>query len=96
MCRRAASRVSIGGPQRRDVLAKGCPLDFHPRVIRGGACAQSLVGHVNALVYRHDAAPTFMLMVARSFARDAWQLLCLSSAQYGYDVVAPRPLGESR
>jgi hypothetical protein len=46
---------------------------------------------MNALVYRPNAGSTFLLLVARSLARDAWRLLCCSSAQYGYDITAPRP-----
>ena len=54
-------------------------------------CAQSLFGHVNALFDKHDDAPTFTVMVARSFARDTWHALCESAAQYGYDVLPPAP-----
>ncbi len=87
----SASRVAfkIEGRHAASVLAKGCPLDFHPRTFPAGACAQSLLGHVNVLVYRPDATPSFVAMVARSYAFDVWQGLCRSAAQYGYDVVAP-------
>lgn len=94
----SASRVAyrIRGAQTETVLAKSCPLDFHPGVFPVGGCAQSVSGHINALFYRQDAAPTFVMLVARSFARDVWRGLCRSSAQYGYDVVAPRPIAEAR
>jgi sarcosine oxidase, subunit gamma len=84
----SASRVAwtISGPRAADVLAKGCPLDFHPRVFAAGACAQSILGHVNVLIERRDES-TFTAMVARSFARDLWQALCETSAQYGYRVL---------
>ena len=72
------------------MLAKGCPLDFHPRAFAEGACAQSVFGHVNALFYRRAASSAFTMMVARSLARDAWRALCVSAAQYGYDVLRPR------
>ncbi len=78
------------------MLAKSCPIDFHPDAFPVGACAQSVFGRVNALFYRQDAGPTFVLFVGRSFARDVWRTLCESSAQYGYDVVAPRALSENR
>jgi sarcosine oxidase subunit gamma len=94
----SASRVAyaIRGPLAATVLAKSCPLDFHPDVFPVGGCAQSLFGRVNALIYRQDAAPTFVMLVARSLARDTWRLLCRSSAQYGYEVAAPRPRAEAR
>ena len=100
----SAGRVgwTIGGRHATAVLGKGCPLDFHPRAFVEGMCAQSVFGHVNALFYRRARLPTqgslassqdsqFTMLVARSFARDVWHTLCLSAAQYGYDVVRPQP-----
>ncbi len=82
----SASRVAyrLAGVRATDVLATGCPLDMHPRAFRTGECAQSVFGRVNALLYKSDDAPTFVIMVARSFARDVWQALGLSATQYGY------------
>ena len=81
-----ASRVAyrLAGSRTTDALATGCPLDLHPRAFRAGDCAQSLFGRVNALLYKSDDAPTFLIMFARSFARDARQALRFSAAQYGY------------
>ena len=89
----SAGRIAftITGEHAVEVLASGCPLDLHPRVFSAGACAQSIFGHVNALVYKPDETTSFTLLVARSFARDAWQALCLSAAQYGYDVTSRTP-----
>jgi len=94
----SASRVAyrIGGAHAAAVLAKSCPLDFDAKVFPLGGCAQSLLGHVNALFYLHDEAPTFLVLVGRSLARDVWRTLCRSSAQYGYDVVAPQPIAGLR
>jgi sarcosine oxidase subunit gamma len=91
----SASRVAwtVAGPQATMLLAKGCPLDFHPRAFPVGGCAQSLFGHVNALFYKH-ADGAFTLLVARSFARDVCSGLCEASAQYGYDVLPPAPFGD--
>jgi sarcosine oxidase subunit gamma len=89
----SASRVawSLAGPRTADVLAKGCPLDFHRRAFPVGACAQSVFGHVNVLVEKRDETPTFTLMIARSFARDVDRALGVVAAQYGFDVLAERP-----
>ena len=94
----SASRVAyrIRGAHAAAVLAKSCPLDFHPDAFAVDGCAQSVFGRVNALFYLHDAAPTFLMLVARSFARDVWHLLCRSSAQYGYDVVSARAVVDAR
>ena len=88
----SASRIAwtIAGPQAATVLAKGCPLDFHPRAFPEGACAQSMLGHINVLVYKRSSSPAFTVWVARSFARDVWHTLCVSAAPYGYDVLPAR------
>lgn len=81
----SASRVAyrIAGPGAPAVIAGGCPLDLHARAFRAGDCAQSLFGHIDALLHKRDEVPTFTIMVARSFARDAWQALRESAAHYG-------------
>ena len=91
----SASRVAwtLAGPRAPDVLAKGCPLDFHPRVFAAGSCAQSLYGHVGVLIEKRDEIPTFTLMVARSYARDVERALGIVAAQYGLNVLAARPYG---
>lgn len=68
----SASRVAfrVHGPHASAVLAGGCPLDFDARVFPAGSCAQSLFVRVNALIHKLDESPTFVVMVARSFARD--------------------------
>jgi len=89
----SASRVAwtVAGTHAATVLAKGCPLDFHLRAFAEGTCAQSLLGHIGALFHRRDRAPSFTVLVARSFARDAWHALCVSAAQHGYEVLPARP-----
>ena len=87
----SASRVAfaLGGPQALEVLAAGCPLDFHPRAFAVGTCAQSVYDRVNALVVRvgHDDVE-FVVLVARSFGRDVWHGLC--TAVPGYTVLPAR------
>ena len=81
---------TIAGARATTVLAKGCPLDFHPRAFAEGTCAQSLFGRVNTLFYRRDAS-TFTLIVGRSYAKSIWRALCVSAAQYGYGVLPAVP-----
>lgn len=52
-------RVSfeISGARSRDLFAKGCSLDLHPRVFKPGACAQTLLAQVPVLLYRPPGAP---------------------------------------
>ena len=80
----SASRVSfqIAGEHAISVLHTGCPLDLHPRVFRAGDCAQSVVGRINALFYKPDRTSTFIVMIARSFARDALEGWRQTARQY--------------
>lgn len=73
-----------GAPAVR-VLNRACPLDLHPRSFAPGQCAQSVLGHVNALFYRPGES-SFIVMVARSFAGDAWHTLCEAATSDGYRV----------
>jgi sarcosine oxidase, subunit gamma len=88
----SAARVAyaVSGRGAAALLARRCPLDLHLSAFPLTCCAQSLLGHVGALYYRRDA-DEFVVMVARSFARDAWHALCVSAAADGYDV-APTAL----
>lgn len=87
----SASRVafSVRGALAGAILARSCPLDFDPRAFAAGHCAQSMLGRVAALFYRHAQAPAFTVMVARSLATDVWHALCVAAATEGYDVAAP-------
>lgn len=82
---------SITGAAAARVLNRSCPLDFHPRVFPAGHCAQSVLGHINALFYKPDEPPAFIVMVARSLAADAWDGLCASAAADGYRTAPPTP-----
>jgi heterotetrameric sarcosine oxidase gamma subunit len=80
--------LRVSGPRARDLLAKGCSIDLHPRAFPAGACAQSLLGHVAMLVHAVDDA-TLDVYVARSFGLTVWEFLTESAAEYGYRVEAP-------
>lgn len=75
---------SVAGPAAAGVLNRCCPLDLHPRVFPAGHCAQSLLGHIGALVYRPDDDSRFVVWVARSFAADAWTQLSVAAMADGY------------
>jgi sarcosine oxidase subunit gamma len=64
---------SVAGSDAARVLNRGSPLDLDPRVFPAGHCAQSLLGHIGALIHRPGDAPSFVVMVARSFSADAWR-----------------------
>ena len=60
--------IRLSGSKARDLLAKGCPLDLHPRVFGPGRCAQTLVAKAMVTIVHVDDAPTFDLVIRRSFA----------------------------
>lgn len=61
-------RLLLEGPGARDVLAKGLPLDLHPSVFKVGDAAASLFDHIGVHVWLRDTAPSFEMLVARSYA----------------------------
>ena len=83
---------SLQGPSARDVLAKGCPLDLHPRSFTSGSCAQSLLAKAAVLIHLVEdgsaAGPAFEVYVARSFAQYLWAWLEDAGREYGVQVDA--------
>ncbi len=59
--------LRINGPHARDVLAKGCTLDFHPSVFHSGHCAQSGLAKTGVLIGLLDDGSEFEIVVRRSF-----------------------------
>ncbi len=51
----------------RDVLARGCPLDLHPRAFKPGQCAQSHY-FKSSIVLIPTGDDAFEIVVRRSFA----------------------------
>lgn len=60
--------LRLSGDKIRDVFAKGCTLDFHPRVFASGQCAQSSLGKAPALYIQINDKPTYEMVIRRSFA----------------------------
>ncbi len=77
--------ITLSGPHVRDVLAKGCTLDLHPRVFTSGRCAQTLISKAGALIRQRDDA-FFEIIVRRSFADYLWRWLEDAAGEYGLRV----------
>jgi sarcosine oxidase subunit gamma len=84
------SCVRIGGPQARELLAKGCSLDLDARVFKPGQCAQTSIARVSVLLHLRESAQ-FDLYCARSYARTLWHWLTEASAEFGYRVEVEQP-----
>ena len=77
--------LPLAGASTRDLLAKGCTLDLHPTVFEVGSCAQSGLGKAAALFVMVDDAPTFDLIVRRSFSEYLIKWLRHSGREYGIE-----------
>jgi sarcosine oxidase subunit gamma len=82
------SIIRISGARARDVLAKGCRVDLHPRVFGPGKSAVTPIAHIHTVLTQVDPMPTFDLIVPSTLARDFVEWLRLSAAEFGYEVVA--------
>lgn len=82
------SIVRLSGARACEVLAKGCRIDLHPRVFAPGKIAVTPIAHIHAVLMQIDAVPTFDLIVPSTLARDFVEWLCLSAAEFGYEIVA--------
>ena len=79
--------LSLSGEAVRDVLAKGCSLDFHPSKFGAGRCAQSLLAHagITLMALPDDA---FILICRTSFAPYVHDWLVDAALEYGYQFTA--------
>lgn len=74
--------ITLSGRRAREVLAKGCTLDLHPRAFGPGRCAQSRIAKSAALIRQTDESPAFEIVVRRSFADYLWQWLEDAAREY--------------
>ncbi len=80
--------LQLHGAHVRDVLAKGCPIDLHPRAFSIGQCAQSHLAKAPILIGQIENQPYFELIFRRSFADYLWTWLEGAAAEYGLEVAA--------
>jgi len=78
----ARTTIRLHGEHARDVLAKGCPLDLHPRAFGPGRCAQTLIAKAGVLIHQVDDAPTYDIYVSCSFARYLWDWLVDAALEF--------------
>jgi sarcosine oxidase subunit gamma len=78
--------LRISGARAREVLAKGCSLDLHPRVFKPGSAGTTPVSLIDCVIWQVDDTPTYDLAVPTSFAESFWSWLTSSAAGYGYTV----------
>lgn len=75
--------LHLSGPPVRDVLAQGCPLDLHARVFKSGMSAGSHYFKASIWLWQCNDAPTYELLVRRSFMGYVWLMLERSTQECG-------------
>ncbi len=81
---RAVLRLS--GANARDVLAKGCRIDLHPRAFSAGSAATTTIDHITVTIVQVDATPIYDLVLPANFAEAFLGWLGMSAAEYGYEI----------
>jgi len=75
--------LQLSGRPVREVLAQGCPIDLHPRVFKPGSCAGSHYFKASIWFWQTDEAPTYEVLVRRSFMGYLWLMLERASQECG-------------
>ncbi len=85
----SSSRIvlRLSGPDARDVLASGCPLDLHESVFKAGMTATTNIDHYTALLDCIDTN-TIDVYVARGYGVSFWQWLIEAAEEFGGEVLA--------
>jgi len=78
--------LRLSGPRARDVLAKGLPIDLHPRVFGPGSAATSTIALMGVQLWQVDDTPAYDLAIFRSVSASFWRWLTASAAEFGYEV----------
>lgn len=71
--------LRVQGPGAADLLARGCPLDFHASVFAAGQVAQSHISRANATIVCKQAGSRYEVIVRRSFADYLFRWLCAAA-----------------
>lgn len=74
--------VRISGTRAREVLAKGVPVDLHPRVFGPGSVAITHASHIGVILWQLDDAPTYELAMFRSYADSFAHWLFEAAAEF--------------
>jgi sarcosine oxidase subunit gamma len=79
--------LRLCGPKARDVLAKGCRIDLHPRAFGANRAAATVIGHVDTLIIQVDDAPTFDVIVGSTYAASFLDWLEHAAEEYGCELI---------
>lgn len=80
----ARTVMAIEGPNAKDLLAKGCPLDID--AMQGGETSTTLFGHFTVQLHCRSA-DSFEVYVFRSLALSMWEWMVDEALEFGCDVI---------
>lgn len=80
--------IGVSGPAAREVLAKGIPLDLHPRAFGRGSAATTMIRDIGVHLWQESDEPSFGLTSPRSTADSLWMWLMDAAAPYGCKAVS--------
>lgn len=83
--------LELRGARARDTLAKGVPVDLHPRVFAAGDVAITTAAHVGLLLWQVADDPVYRLLTVRTWFGSFAGWLTGSAAEYGCEVLPARP-----
>ena len=82
--------LELSGRNVRETLAKGMAVDLHPRSFGTGHAALTSVSHIVVQFWQVADAPTYRLLVTRTYFLSLWRWLAASAAEYGGELLPPR------
>jgi heterotetrameric sarcosine oxidase gamma subunit len=86
----ARAVLRLRGVRVRDVLAKGCPVDLHPRAFRRGDTFITAIGGIGVQVWWTDVDDALHLAIPRSMAGSFWSWLLPSAHEFGVEVLSAK------
>jgi heterotetrameric sarcosine oxidase gamma subunit len=81
------TRIFIEGGCAADILKRGVPIDFHPKVFKPGQAALTGLHHTPILLHR-VREDRFEIYAMRTFALSLWDWLTDAALEFGYDVAS--------
>jgi sarcosine oxidase subunit gamma len=78
--------LRLRGEHARDVIAKGCSIDLHPKAFGSGAAVQTILGQAAVvLIPLSDDGTDYRILVRSSFARHLAEWLIDGAEEFGGD-----------
>ncbi len=78
--------LHLSGAGTRDVLARICRLNLHPRAFGPGCVAATPVAELGCLLHQRDDGPSFELIVPASYAGWFAEAVRVAATSVGYEI----------